>query len=55
MLVFQFLLTLEFVEAFSDVEIGGDGEGRDEFLFVGLYAGACVSFLTVESVVRENV
>ena len=46
---------LKFVEALSDVEIGGDGEGRDECLFVSLYAGACVGFLIVESVVRENV
>ena len=46
---------LEFVKALSDIEICGDGEGRDEFLFVGLYAGACIGLLTVESVVRENV
>ena len=46
---------LEFIETLSDIEIGGDREGRDEFLFVGLCAGACVGFLTVESVVRENV
>ena len=54
-LVFQFLLTLEFVKVLSDIEICGDGEGRDEFLFVSLYAGACVGLLTVESVVHENV
>ena len=46
---------LKFVKTLSDIEIGGDREGRDEFLFVGLYAGACVGFLAVKSVVRENV
>ena len=48
-------MTLEFVEALSDIEISGDGEGRDEFLLVSLYAGVCVGFLAVESVIRENV
>ena len=42
------------MEALSDVEIGGNREGQDEFLFVSLYASVCVSFLTVESVVCEN-
>ena len=65
-LVFQFLLTLEFIEALSDVEICGDRECCDKF-FVGLYAGVCVFFVTsvsasvcvlfvlIEPVVHENV
>ena len=54
MLIFQSLLTLKFVKVLSDIEISGDREGRDEFLFVSLYASACVGFLTVEPVMREN-
>ena len=58
---------LEFVEAFSDVEVCGEGEGCDEFLFVGLYAGVgvflivsvstgvCVSFVLIKPVMHENV
>ena len=66
-LVFQFLLRLEFVEALSDIEVGGKRECCDEFLFVSLYAGVCiflvtsvsagvcVSFVLIELVMRENV
>ena len=58
---------LEFVEAFSEVEVCGKGEGHDKFLFVSLYAGVCVFFIVsvstgvcvrfvlIKPVVRENV
>ena len=42
---------LEFVEALSDVNIGGEGnlQLQDEFIVVGLYAGVCI-FLDLVSV-----
>ena len=66
-LVFQSPLMLEFVKTLSDIEVCGEGEGCDEFLFVSLYAGVCVflvvsvstgvcvRFASTDPVVCENV
>ena len=45
----NFLLMLEFVKVFPDVDVSGKRELRDKFHVVGLHAGVCV-FLDIVSI-----
>ena len=60
MLVFQFLLTLEFVKALSDMVRKIDMMSSSlsvctVFLVVSVGTGVCVGFASTDPVMRENV